>query len=80
MRRILAAARSRVVDNPRTTLAGVLALLVVLLLALGARAIDALTVEVTALDGLLSALSNGWQALVGLPVAGWLLLSKDRRP
>jgi hypothetical protein len=77
MQAILAALRARVVGNPRTTVWGGLLAVMLVLLWLGADAITALTAEVTALNGLLSALTDGWHALAGVPAVLMLLLAKD---
>lgn len=77
MRDIFASIRARVFDNPRSTLLGLLLATVLLLLWLGADAIQAVTAEVDALSGLAEALTKGWQALLGLPVVLWLLGKRD---
>ncbi len=77
MQGILAALKARVLGNPRTTAWAVIVLVVLVLLWLGAEVIAALTAEVTALNGLLSALTDGWHALAGAPAVVALLLAKD---
>jgi hypothetical protein len=76
MRDIFACVQARVFGNPRSSILGLLVLVVLALMWLGADAIAALTAEVTALSGLGEALGHAWLPLA--PLVLWLLGRRDR--